>query len=162
MLVPVTFVNQIFRNFGWNDNVKSFFCIVGTSWMGWGRVEWYWQMGMSYLTSLNAQLSKNIAYVGSFKHFSVQLFLHVFCKSTKTSANSSVIELGDTCKNGSVMPGSVSSSSSLTLRCLSILSITERFSLGRARDGDHRPASLTHLPTTPLTSLQMSFSLPLV
>ena len=100
--------------------------------------------------------------IWSFEHFSVQLFLHVFCKSTKTSANSSVIELGDTCKNGSVMPGSVSSSSSLTLRCLSILSITERFSLGRARDGDHRPASLTHLPTTPLTSLQMSFSLPLV
>ena len=53
MLVPVTFVNQIFRNFAWNDDVKSFFCIVGTSWMGWGRVEWYWHMGMSYLTSLN-------------------------------------------------------------------------------------------------------------
>ena len=57
--------------------------------MGWGRVEWYWHMGMSYLTSLNPQLSKNIAYVGSFEHFSVQLFLHVFCNSTKTSANSS-------------------------------------------------------------------------
>ena len=47
-------------------------------------------MGMSYLTSLNSQLLKDIAYVGSFKHFSVQLFLHVFCNSTKTSANSSV------------------------------------------------------------------------
>ena len=75
MLVPVTFVNQIFKNFGWIDNVKSFFCIVGTSWMGWGRVEWYWHMGMSYLTSLNTQLFKNIAYVGSFKNLSVQLFL---------------------------------------------------------------------------------------
>ena len=59
MLVPVTFVNLIFRNFAWNDDVKSFFCIVGTSWMG------------------------------SFEHFSVQFFLHVFCNSTKTSANSS-------------------------------------------------------------------------
>ena len=60
------FVNLIFRNFAWNDDVKSFFCIVGTSWMGCGRVEWYWHMAMSYLTSLNPQLFKNIAYVGSF------------------------------------------------------------------------------------------------
>ena len=35
-----------------------------------------------YLTSLNPQLSKNIAYVGSFGHFSVQFFLLVFCNST--------------------------------------------------------------------------------
>ena len=47
--------------------------------MGWGQVEWDWHMGMSYLTSLNPHLFKNIAYVGSFEHFSVQLFLHVFC-----------------------------------------------------------------------------------
>ena len=73
-LVPATFVNRIFLNFAGNDDVKSFFCIVGTSWMGCGRVEWYWHMGMSYLTSLNPQLFKNIAYVGSFEHFSVQLF----------------------------------------------------------------------------------------
>ena len=33
---------------------------------------------MSYLTSLNPQLFKNIAYVGSFNHFSAQLVLHVF------------------------------------------------------------------------------------
>ena len=71
-LVAATFVNLIFRT--WNDDIKSYFCIVGTSWMGWGRVEWYWHMGMSYLTYLNPQLFKNIAYVGSFKHFSVQLF----------------------------------------------------------------------------------------
>ena len=64
-LVPATFVNQIFLNFAGNDDVKSFFCIVGTSWMGWGRVEWYWHMGMSYLTSFNPQLFKNIAY-GAF------------------------------------------------------------------------------------------------
>ena len=31
-------------------------------------------MGMSYLTPLNPQLFKNIAYVGSFEHSSVQLF----------------------------------------------------------------------------------------
>ena len=46
--------------------------------MGCGRVEWYSHMGMSYLTSLNPQLFKNIAYVGSFKHFSVQLFYMYF------------------------------------------------------------------------------------
>ena len=42
---------------------------------------------MPYLRPLNPQLFKNIAYVGCFKHFSVQLFLHVFCNSTKSSAN---------------------------------------------------------------------------
>ena len=86
-LVPVTFVNLIFRNFAWNDDVKSFFCIVGTSWMGWGRVEWYWHMGMSCYASLNSQLFKNIAYVGSFKHFSVELVLTLFCLyfATQTS-----------------------------------------------------------------------------
>ena len=31
-------------------------------------------MGMSYLTSVNPQLFKNVAYVGSFEHFSVQFF----------------------------------------------------------------------------------------
>ena len=82
-------MNLIFRNFAWNDDVKSFFCIEGTSWMGCGRVEWYWDMGTSYLTSLNHQLFKNKAYVGSFNHFSVQILLHVFCNSAKTSANSS-------------------------------------------------------------------------
>ena len=56
--VHVNFVNLIFRNFFWNDDIKNFFCIVWTSWMGWaelngvGRVEWDWHMGMSYLTSL--------------------------------------------------------------------------------------------------------------
>ena len=54
-----TFVNLIFRNLDWNDNVKSFFCIVGTSWMGWGRVEWHWHMGMSYLTSLSRSRDMN-------------------------------------------------------------------------------------------------------
>ena len=44
-----------------------------TSWIGWGRVEWDWHMGMSYLTSLNTQLFKNIAYVGSFGHYPVQI-----------------------------------------------------------------------------------------
>ena len=114
MLVPVTFVNQIFRNFAWNDDVKSFFCIVGTSWMGWGRVEWYWHMGMSYLTSLNPQLFKSIAYVGLFGRFSVQLFLHVFCISTKTSANCSALSVGPTdaffsCPSSSVLTTKIGS-----------------------------------------------------
>ena len=61
--------------------------------MGWGRVEWYWHMGMSYLTSLNPQLFKNIAYVWSFKHFSVQLFF-TFYIFYKTSANSSDMAMG--------------------------------------------------------------------
>ena len=52
-------------------------------------------MEMSYLKSLKPQLFKNIAYVGSFKHFSVQLF---FCNSTKTSANSSAMDLVLYCK----------------------------------------------------------------
>ena len=30
------------------------------------------------MTSLNPQLSKNIAYVGSFEHFSVQLFFYMY------------------------------------------------------------------------------------
>ena len=59
--------------------------------MGWAELNGI-DTGMSYLTSLNPQLSKNIAYVGSFAHFSVQLFLHVFCNSTKTSANSSDVQ----------------------------------------------------------------------
>ena len=54
--VTANFVKVIFMNFGWNDDLKSFFCIVGTSWM------------------VITQLFTNIAYVGSFKHFSVQLF----------------------------------------------------------------------------------------
>ena len=34
MLVPAAFVKLIFRNFAWYGDVKSFFCVVGTSWMG--------------------------------------------------------------------------------------------------------------------------------
>ena len=94
MLEPATFVNQIFRNFGWNDNVKSFFCIVGTSWMGWGRVEWYWHTGMSYLTSLNTQLFKNIAYVGSFGHILFNLIFNVNSNLAESSANSSEYSAG--------------------------------------------------------------------
>ena len=89
MLEAATFVNQIFRNFGWNDSVKSFFCIVGTSWMGWGRVEWHWHMGMSYLTSLNTQLFKNIAYVGSFGHILFNLIFNVNSNLAESSANCS-------------------------------------------------------------------------
>ena len=91
MLEAATFVNQIFRNFGWNDSVKSFFCIVGTSWMGWGRVEWYWHTGMSYLTSLNTQLFKNIAYVGSFGHILFNLIFNVNSNLAESSANCSAL-----------------------------------------------------------------------
>ena len=73
--VQVRCANLIFRNFAWNDNVKSFFGMVGISWMGCGRGEWCWHMGMSYLTSLNLQLFKNIAYAGSFEQF----FCSIFC-----------------------------------------------------------------------------------
>ena len=38
-----------------------------------------------YLTSLNPQLFKNIAYVGSFKHFSVQLFYMYFATRPRAS-----------------------------------------------------------------------------
>ena len=54
---------------------------LGLSWMGLTHGECH-----IYLTSLNPQLFKYIAYVGSFRHLSVQLFLHVFCNSTKTRA----------------------------------------------------------------------------
>ena len=42
---------------------------------------------MSYLTSLNSQL----AYLGSFKHLSVQLILHLFCILNKSGANRSAV-----------------------------------------------------------------------
>ena len=48
------------------------------------------KMGMSYLTYLNPQLLKNIVYVASFKHFSVQLFYMNFCNSTKSIAKRSM------------------------------------------------------------------------
>ena len=46
MHVRATFVSLIFRNFAWNDGIKSFFCILGASWVGWGQVEWYWHVGI--------------------------------------------------------------------------------------------------------------------
>ena len=52
-------------------------------------------MGMSYLTSLNTQLFKNIAYVGSFGHYPVQITLHVFCSLFFSAHNSSGIQLQD-------------------------------------------------------------------
>ena len=76
---------QEFRMKWWR---KELFLHCGAG-IGWGWVEWDWHMGMSYFTSLNPQLFRNIAYVGFFKHVSVQLFSHVFCNSTKTITNSS-------------------------------------------------------------------------
>ena len=57
--------------------------------MGWGRVEWDWHMGMSYLTSLNTQLFKNIAYVGSFGHILFNLIFNVNSNLAESSANCS-------------------------------------------------------------------------
>ena len=84
--VHVTFVTLIFRNFPWNDDVKSFICTVGMSWMSWGRVEWYWHLRMSYLTSLDHQVLKKYSICWVFRALSVQLFLHEFCNSTNSSA----------------------------------------------------------------------------
>ena len=67
-LVPVTFVNLIFRNFAWNDDVKSFFLHCRMSWM----VLTPWNVIFDILEPSDFQ--KNIAYIGSFEHFSVQLF----------------------------------------------------------------------------------------
>ena len=48
-------------------------------------------MEMSYLKSLDPQLFKNIAYVGSFKHFSVQLFYIYFATRPSTAFTAAVI-----------------------------------------------------------------------
>ena len=48
-------------------------------------------MRMSYLTSLNTQLFKNIAYVGSFEHFSVQLFFDMYFATRPRPALTAVI-----------------------------------------------------------------------
>ena len=74
----VNFVKLIFRNFGWNDNVRSFFAL-------WGRVEWAGAKlnGIdTWVCDIWHPWTKNIAYVGSFKHFSVQ---HAFTKGLKLS-----------------------------------------------------------------------------
>ena len=46
-------------------------------------------MGMSYLTSLNTQLFKNIAYVGSFGHILFNLIFNVNSNLAESSANCS-------------------------------------------------------------------------
>ena len=47
-------------------------------------------MGMSYLTSLNTQLFKNIAYVGSFGHILFNLIFNVNSNLAESSTNCSV------------------------------------------------------------------------
>ena len=46
-------------------------------------------MGMSYLTSLNTQLFKNIAYVGSFGHILFNFIFNVNSNLAESSANCS-------------------------------------------------------------------------
>ena len=50
-------------------------------------------MGMSYLRSLNTQLFKNIAYVGSFCHILFNLIFNVNSNLTESSVNCSDIRL---------------------------------------------------------------------
>ena len=47
---------------------------------------------MSYLTSLNTQLFKNIAYVGSFGHILFNLIFNVNSNLAESSANCSVTD----------------------------------------------------------------------
>ena len=74
MLVAVTFVNLIFRNFAWIDDVKSLFLYYGDK-LKWLGPSW---MGVTHgnviFDILKPQLFKNIAYVGSLNHFSFQSF----------------------------------------------------------------------------------------
>ena len=60
--------------------------IDNLSW-NWGPIEWenyYWMggpslhKGMSYLISLNPMLLENVAYIGSFKHFSEYVYAGLF------------------------------------------------------------------------------------
>ena len=65
----------------WNDDVKSSFLFCGAELNGidiWECHIWH------------RQLFKNIVYVGSYEHFTVQFFLfHVYCNLTKSVANRS-------------------------------------------------------------------------
>ena len=80
-----TFVNLIFRNFACNDDLKTFFCIVGTSWIGRCRVEWDWHMGMTYLTSLNPQLPKKKHMLGISIIFLFNFFYIYFATRPRPS-----------------------------------------------------------------------------
>ena len=51
-------------------------------------------MGMSYLTSVNPQLFKNVAYVGSFGHILFNLIFNVNSYLAESSANCSGPQFG--------------------------------------------------------------------
>ena len=55
--------------------------------MGWGRVEWHWHMGMSYFTSLNTQLFKNMLGLSVIILFN--LIFNVNSNLAESSANCS-------------------------------------------------------------------------
>ena len=85
--VHVTFTNPIFRNFVWNDKVKSFFTL-------WGWVEWTgaelngidtWKC---HIWLPEPPAFKNTYYMLGLSNIFQLNFLHVFCNSTKSIANS--------------------------------------------------------------------------
>ena len=84
-------------------------------------------MGMSCFTSLNSQLFKNIAYVGYFKHFSVQFFYIYFATQprpllTAVNGHHSIIQTlqWPSCLQFAIMP-------SHTLQCLEWSSSNPKF-----------------------------------
>ena len=60
----------MFRNFVCKSSLHHHFCSVRMSLMGWGRIEWDWHMGMSYLRSLYPQLWR-------MNHWCVNQILHL-------------------------------------------------------------------------------------
>ena len=87
--MPATFVNLVFQEFLLNWWSNLLFCIVGTSWMGWGRVEWDWHMGMSYIFDTLDAFQKYCMWWVFHAFFSSSFFLHVFYNLTKSLTNSS-------------------------------------------------------------------------
>ena len=67
-------------------------------------------MAMSYLTSLNTQLFKNIAYVGSFEHFSVQPHFQCKLKSSRVQRYN--------CSDGAILDRNQTSNSSNEIQML--------------------------------------------
>ena len=73
---------RIFRDFAWNDGVKSPFCIVGTSWIGLTH-------GNVIFDILETPAFQKYSICWVFQAFFYSFFVDVFCNSTKTSAYSS-------------------------------------------------------------------------
>ena len=86
----VNFVNLIFKEFRLKCWRKEPFLHCGDELNGL-RPSWMvLTHGNVIFDILEHSAFQKYAYVGSFVHFSVKLFFHVFCNLTKTSVNSSV------------------------------------------------------------------------